>query len=91
MKSSKKNDIAIITLDREVVFSKFVRPICIGDLNTPVNPGDKVSSSGSVVSSSLALQVVVTGWGRTDMASYAAAGVLQHVWLGRRQILIHDT
>ena len=68
MRSSRKNDIAIVTLDREVVVSKFVRPICVGDLKTPVEPGDKV---------------VVTGWGMTDPGSHKAARVLQHVWLGR--------
>ena len=69
VKSSRENDIAIVTLDREVEVSKFVRPICIGDLKTPVQPGDKV---------------VVTGWGMTEAGSHRAARVLQHVWLGRR-------
>ena len=35
-------DIAIITLTKNVTFTELVKPICIGDMNVPVNPGDKV-------------------------------------------------
>ena len=35
-------DIAIITLTKNVTFTELVKPICIGDMNVPVKPGDKV-------------------------------------------------
>ena len=42
-KQYKQYDIALITLDRNVPTNKMERPICFGDMNIPVKPGDKVS------------------------------------------------
>ena len=36
------NDIAILTLDRNVPFTSWVKPICVGNQNIKVKPGDKV-------------------------------------------------
>ena len=37
------NDIAIITLDRNVPFTSLVKPICVGDESIKVKPGDQVT------------------------------------------------
>ena len=40
-----KHDIVIITLDRNVPFTFTVSPICVGDWNIKVEPGDKVTGA----------------------------------------------
>ena len=65
-----QNDIALVTLDRDVPFSAVVRPICTSDEEVKVKPGDKVLATG--------WGAMVDGAGRRLMASS-----LQFVWLGR--------
>ena len=63
-----KNDIALLTLDRNVPFTRTVKPICVGDLNIAVNPGDRV---------------VVSGFGLLGDGTNKPSNYLEFVWLGR--------
>ena len=63
-----KNDIALLTLDRNVPFTSTVKPICVGDLNIAVNPGDRV---------------LVSGFGLVGDRTNRPSQSLEFVWLGR--------
>ena len=44
-----EHDIAILTLERKVNFSRNVKPICVGDGQREVKPGDKVPTTQDVL------------------------------------------
>ena len=50
------NDIAILALARSVKFTRYIKPVCLPDLNPPHLLGDYKMFE----------EVAITGWGSTD-------------------------
>ena len=75
------NDLAIIKLARDIIFSEKVKPICIGDPSHKITAGGQVSCFESIQVFSISdWKVLAAGWGQ-EREKGGGSVTLKYVWL----------